>query len=87
MLVDVCRSFQLGLWLRFGGWFGLWFWCRGFSSRSSLTSTEMIFIIGQIFGRCTNILTDFHRRHCLEGNKTAGAECRHGDIQVLRRRY
>ena len=57
------------------------------SGRSSLNSTEMIFIIGQVFRRCTNIFTDFHRRHCLEGNKTAGAECKHGDIQVLRQRY
>ena len=85
--IDVRLSFGFGLWLRFGGCFGLCIWCRGFSSKSSLTSTEMIFIIGQVFGRCTNILRDFHTRHCLEGNKTAGAECRHGDIQVLRQRY
>ena len=47
--IDVGLSVALGLWLRFGGRFGLWFCCRGFGSRSSLTSTEMIFIIGQVF--------------------------------------
>ena len=85
--IDFCFSFGFWLWLQFGGWFGLRFWCGGFSSSSSLTFTKIIFIIGHFFGRCTNILRYFHRRHCLEGNKTVGAECRHGDIQVLKHRY
>ena len=52
--IDFCFSFGFGLWLRFGGWFGLWFWCGGFSSSSSLTSSKMLFIIGQVFGRVTS---------------------------------
>ena len=75
------------LWLRFGGWFGLWFWCGGVSSSISLTSTNMLFIIHQVFGLYTNILRDFHRRHRLKGKKTSDAECKHEDIRVLRHRY
>ena len=78
--MDFCFSFGFWLWLQFGTWFGLWFWCGGVNSGGSLTSTKMIPIVGQVFGPCTNILRGFHRRHCLEGNKTTGAECRHGDI-------
>ena len=85
--IDFCFSFGFWLWLRFGGWFGLWFWCGGVSHSSSLTSTKMLFIIGQVFGRCTKILRDFHRKHCLKRRKTSDAECRHEDIQVLRQGY
>ena len=74
--------FYLGfwLWLRFGGWFGLWLWCGGVSGSSSLTSTKMVFIIHQVFGLCTNILRHFHRRHRLKKKKTSDVERRHEDI-------
>ena len=50
--IDFCFSFGFWLWLRFGGRFGLWFWCGGVSSSISLTSTKMLFIIRQVCGLC-----------------------------------
>ena len=78
--IDLCSSFWFWVWLRVGGCFGLWFWCGGVNSSNSLTSTKMLFIIGQVFGRCTNILRDFHRRLRLKGKKTSDAQCRHEDL-------